>query len=189
MTSPELLPWAAAAFLALFAAVAALDGVWIHLWKLRLHARPASYVEHLWHTASAVLFVPTVALLFAVPSAGTTLWIALALLLAIHVVEVLDVRAERASRRELGGLSRFELGIHVAAVVTRTAAIVALLAARPTSIWWSDATRVGELPSVVVQVGQLATIGAIAIAVLHLVLAAAHCPSCSRTRLAASTRA
>ena len=98
---PALLPWVSAAFLVVFAAVAALDGVGLHLWKLRLFARPASYVEHLWHTAGAVLFVPTIALLF------------------VH------------SRRELGGLSRFELSVHIVAVVSRTAAIPTLLAARP----------------------------------------------------------
>jgi hypothetical protein len=188
MTS-ELLSWVAAAFLVVFATVAALDGVWIHLWKLRLHARPASYAEHLWHTASAVLFVPTVALLFARPSGGTTLWLALALLLAIHVVEVFDVRAERESRRELGGLSRFELGVHVVAVVSRTAAIAALLASRPVAIWWSEAaSAAAPVPALVVLIGEGAAIGAVGIALLHLVLAALHCPLCGRSRLAVSSQ-
>jgi hypothetical protein len=175
----SLLPWVAASSLILFAAVAALDGVWIHLWKLRLFARPTSYMEHLWHTASAVLFVPTVALLFAHPSAGPTLWLALALLVAIHVVEVFDVLAERESRRDLGGLSRFELSVHVVAVGSRTVAIAALLAARPGSIWIGDGAS-APLPAVIARVGEAVAMGAVGIAVVHIVLAVLHCPVCTR---------
>src|SRR5262245_2286431 len=85
---------AATAFLLLFAGVAAIDGLYIHLWKLRLHTRPASHAEHLWHTASAVLFVPMAATLFVADPRGGVLWIGLAALMATHVVEVFDVRAE-----------------------------------------------------------------------------------------------
>lgn len=165
----------AAALLLLFAAVAALDGIWIHLWKLRLHARPASWMEHVWHTASAVLFVPMVALLFVRPSGGMFLWLAMALLLATHVVEVLDVRAERDSRLDLGGLSRFELGVHVVAVASRTAAIVALLVQRPAAIWWSDRAAT-ELPTAVLRAGELVLPGAVLVAAIHVALAALHCP-------------
>ena len=170
------LPWLAVLTLLAFAAVAAIDGVWLHLWKLRLHARAASYAEHLWHTASAVLFVPTVALLFVAQPSGALLWVAIALLIATHLVEVFDVRAERESRRELGGLSRFELSIHVAAVASRTIAIAALLLAQPMGIWTGTASP--SLPPIVAATGMLVTIGATAIAMLHLVLAALHCPLC-----------
>jgi len=54
---------ASVVFLMAFGVLAAIDGVYLHLWRLRLPARPSSYVEHLWHTASAVLFVPVVGLL------------------------------------------------------------------------------------------------------------------------------
>ncbi len=173
----------AAALLLLFAAVAALDGIWIHLWKLRLHARPASWMEHLWHTASAVLFVPMVALLFVRPSGGVFLWLAMALLLATHVVEVLDVRAERDSRLDLGGLSRFELGVHVVAVASRTAAILALLVQRPAAIWWSDRAAT-ELPTAVLRAGELVLPGAVLVAAIHVALAALHCP-CRRSAVEA----
>jgi hypothetical protein len=172
-----------AALLLLFAAVAALDGVWIHLCQLQLHARPASWVEHVWHTVSAVLFVPIVAILFVRPSGGALLWLAMALLLATHVVEVLDVRAERESRRDLGGLSRFELGVHVAAVASRTAAILALLVQRPAAIWWSDRAAT-ELPAAVVSAGEMVLGGSVLVATLHVVLAVLYCP-CRRPQLAA----
>lgn len=184
MTS-ELPAHLAAVLLTVFALVATIDGVWLHLWKLRLHARRASYVEHVWHTASAVLFVPIVVLLFAVASSGWLLWLAMALLVGMHVVEAFDVRSERESRRALGGLSRFELSIHVAAVVSRTAAIALLLFARPAAIWSPSAALVSaELPTVVSQLGQAVALGALGIAALHVVLAVIHCPVCGCRPLA-----
>jgi hypothetical protein len=175
--SELVLPWISASLLLLFAGVAAVDGVWLHLWKLRLHARPASYAEHLWHTASAVLFLPTVLLLFVAQPSGPLLWLGVAFLLAVHVVEVLDARAERASRRELGGLSRFELTLHIAAVASRTLAVAALFLAQPASIWapWA-ATSPDALPSVIARAGELVAIGAAVVAVLHVSLAALYCP-------------
>jgi hypothetical protein len=178
------LPHVAAAFLLAFATVAAIDGVYIHLWKLRLHARRASYVEHLWHTASAILFAPLVVALFVVDARGPVLWLGVALVLATHLVEVFDVRAERESRRDLGGLARGEFAIHVAAVVTRSVAIVLILAAHPLASWSWDGSAMA-LPTAVTLVGEAVAIGAIGIALLHLVLAALHCPVC-RPRFVAS---
>jgi hypothetical protein len=149
-----------------FAAIAAIDGVYIHLWRLRLHARAESYAEHLWHTASAVLTVPTVVLLFVLPARGATLWIGLGLLMLTHVVEVLDVRAERKSRRAFGGLSRFELSMHVAAVATRTGAVATVLVGPPSAL--------------VATVAMSLVVGAVAISLLHVVLAIQHCPVCRR---------
>ena len=45
------------ASLALFAAVGAYDGLYLHLWKYRLYAREESRREHALHTAVAFLFV------------------------------------------------------------------------------------------------------------------------------------
>jgi hypothetical protein len=174
---------AASAFLLIFTAVAALDGVYIHLWKLRLHARAASYVEHLWHTASAVLFVPMVAALFVADARGVVLWLGLAMLAATHVVEVFDVRAERSSRRALGGLSRAELAVHVAAVATRTTAVGLLLATRPAAAWSLDAAPVaGSTPALLVAASEGVLWGAVAVALLHVGLAVRHCPSCAGLR-------
>src|SRR5688500_18160864 len=143
----------ATAFLLAFATVAAIDGVYIHLWKLRLHARSASFAEHLWHTASAILFEPLVVALFVVDAGGPVLWLGVALMLATHVVEYFDVRAEHESRRELGGLAPGELAIHIAAVVTRTVAIAVVLAARPLASWSFDGPAMA-LPDTVARIGQ-----------------------------------
>lgn len=160
----EPLAWVTAGLLLAFASIAAIDGLYIHLWRLRLHARAESYAEHLWHTASAVLTVPTIVLLFVLPSSGALLWAGLGLLALTHGVEVLDVRAERTSRRRLGGLSRFELSMHVGAVVTRAAAVAAVLVAGPSAL--------------VAAIGLSVAIGAAGISVLHIALAVVHCPIC-----------
>jgi hypothetical protein len=49
----------------IFAGLAALDGLYLHLWKYQLHVRPESAAEHRLHTTRAVLFVPILVLLFA----------------------------------------------------------------------------------------------------------------------------
>lgn len=60
----EQLMIAATIFLALFALVAAVDGLYFHLWKYRLYARPESVYEHKLHTVRAFLFIPIVFFLF-----------------------------------------------------------------------------------------------------------------------------
>lgn len=171
---------AATAFLLLFTAIAAIDGVYVHLWKLRLHTRPSSYAEHLWHTASAVLFVPVVAALFVAEARGAVLWLGLAALVAIHVVEIFDVRAERESRRELGGLSRSELSVHVAAVASRSVAVVLVLLSLPSEAWSlaTAPTPRGSAPALVTAASMLVLWGSVAVALLHVGLAVRWCPSC-----------
>jgi hypothetical protein len=164
--------------LLLFAVLSLVDGLYIHLWRLRLHARPGSYREHLWHTARAVLFAPAVLLVFAAPTAGLALWIGVALLAVDQAVELLDVLAERASRASLGGLSSVEYAVHVVLVTLRAAAVALALASRPAGAWSLDAaTVVGSYPDVIaVTVRQLVP-GAVAAAVLHVWLAWRHRPA------------
>ena len=60
----EHLMSAATVFLMIFGLVAAVDGLYLHLWKYRLYARPESRREHKLHTAQGALFVPVVFFLF-----------------------------------------------------------------------------------------------------------------------------
>lgn len=164
------------ALLLVFVALAALDGIYLHVWKLRLHARPASWREHVWHTGTAVLFAPVLATIFLAPTGGVVLWSGIALLVATHAVEVLDVRAETASRADLGGVSRGELTAHVVLFVARSAAIVLSLAARPAAAWALDApASLGACSPVVAMLIP----GAIAVAGLHVWLAWRHRPCCT----------
>lgn len=79
----------------------------------------------------ALLFVPIVLTVFLVPTAGVVLWSGVALVAALYWIEIRDVRAERDSRADLGGLSRNELTLHVVLVVTRTLAVALALLSRP----------------------------------------------------------
>ncbi len=172
--------WAAIAALQLFAALSILDGMYVHLWRLRLPARPASYREHLWHTARAGLFAPVVAIVFAVPSAGVLLWLGVALAAVDQVLGFLDARDERDSRADLGGLGRGEYVLHLALAGLHTAALALALAARPADAWDRSAPLVMADAPVLAGwlVGPLA--GGVAVFALHVALAWRYRPG--RTR-------
>jgi hypothetical protein len=164
--------------LLLFVVLSLVDGLYIHLWRLRLHARPESYREHLWHTGRAVLFAPAVILVFAAPTAGLALWMGVALFALDEVVEMLDVLAERASRASLGGLSSAEYAVHVVLITLRAAAVALALASRPAAAWSLDAAHVaGAYPDVIATPVHQLVPGAVAAAALHIWLAWRHRPA------------
>jgi hypothetical protein len=164
--------------LAGFVVLSMVDGLYIHLWRLRLHARPGSYREHLWHTARAILFAPAVMLVFAAPTAGLALWIGVALLAVDQIVEMLDVLAERASRASLGGLASAEYAVHVALVTLRAAAVALALASRPAGAWSLDAApAIAAYPDWITTLVHQLVPGAVAAAGLHVWLAWRHRPA------------
>lgn len=154
---------ASSVLLLAFAGLATIDGIYIHLIRLRLHRRPQSWQEHVWHTGRAVLFIPLLVSVFS----GAYLALGIAVLVVDQVIEILDVAAERASRADLGGVGRGELALHVAVIAVRLAAIVTAYLAPP------------------VEVARVLLPGTIAVAGLHVVLAWAHRPRA----LACCTRA
>jgi hypothetical protein len=155
-----------------FGGLSFVDGVWIHLVKLKLHTRPDSYREHLWHTARALLFPPTLVLLFMYPTAGWLLWLGVALVGLDGVAGVADVLSERGSRKSLGGLSSFEYLVHVLLVILHTSATVLVLASRPSEAWsLSSPLLVGtSQTSISWMVSQLLP-GSVVIGLLHVWLA------------------
>jgi hypothetical protein len=126
---------AAAIFLVLFSMVAAIDGLYFHLWKYRLYARPESLYEHKLHMARAFLFVPIVYFLFYRNFGGPALWLGVFFIAVDLVIEMLDVLDENKSRAKIGGLSSTEYAIHVFATTLRTACIALALADKPLSAW------------------------------------------------------
>lgn len=179
MVNPALVIAAVVALQA-FALLSTIDGLYVHLWRLRLHRRPDSYREHLWHTARAVLFAPTVAIVFAMPSAGPLLWLGVTLALADQLAGVGDALSERDSRASLGGLGRGEYVLHVVLVALHAAALALVLAARPAAAWSpSSPATLGAWPDVGMLVaGPIA--GGLAVAALHVVLAWRHRPAARR---------
>lgn len=160
-----------------FVVLSTIDGLYIHLWRLRLHRRPESYREHLWHTARALLFAPVVAILFAMPSAGALLWLGVALAFTDQVAGVYDAMSERDSRMTLGGLARGEYVLHVVLVAVHAIALTLVVAARPTAAWSLSApTTLGDWPAVTMLVAG-PIVGGIAVAALHVALAWRYRPN------------
>lgn len=164
--------------LEVFAVLALIDGVYIHLIRLGLPSRPRSWMEHVWHTFSALLFLPIVLTVFLAPTAGIVLWTGVALVAALYWVEFHDVRAERESRADLGGLSRFELTLHVVLILTRTVAVILALASRPVEAWSSFSTPViGAHPDWVTLLVAPLIPGALLIAAVHVYYAWRYRPT------------
>lgn len=157
----------------LFAALAAVDGLVLHLWRFRLYAFSDSRREHALHTLRAVLFVPILILLFARDSLGFALWTGVAIALVDTGIELWDTFIEPASRRALGGLTAFESTLHAALVTLRSAAIALILASKPAGAWtFATPSAVGPgYGAWGTSVVQALLGGAIAIALLHVWLA------------------
>lgn len=156
--------------LEVFAVVATIDGIYFHLMKYRLFSRPESRYEHRLHTIHAIFFPALVLLLFLRETSGAFLWATVALVAADFFVEMLDVVCERASRREIGGLSTTEYAVHVVAITSRVAAFTLALASRPATAWniARSSIQTAQLPALVVATCWLILGGGIAVAVIHL---------------------
>jgi hypothetical protein len=166
------------ALLLLFAVLAAVDGIYIHLIRLKLPSRPQSWMEHVWHTLSAILFIPILLTVFLAPTAGLALWTGVALVALLYWIEVRDVRAEKESRADIGGMSRGELTLHVVLVVSRTLAVALALAARPLEAWSLGAPPViGAHPAWITFVVGLLIPGALATAAVHVLSAWRYKPA------------
>jgi phosphatidylglycerophosphate synthase len=160
---------ASAAALAVFLVLGAVDGVYLHLWRYRLHAREASRYEHRLHTVAAVLFAATLPAVFLWETGGVLLWTGIALIAGDLAVSVVDMVSERDSRAELGGLSTGEYVLHMLIMSARGAAIALMLAGREAAAWALDAPWiVGPLPAAAATVAWQALPGAVVMAGLHV---------------------
>ncbi len=149
----SLSAWAAAL------GVGALDGLYFHLWKFRLYARPQSRTEHLTHTVRACLLGPILWLAFVAPRLDL-----LVALVAVDTAVVLaDVWLETESRRDLGGIPRSEYVVHVLANTLHTGAMTLAMA-----VWWvSPSAQVSTLLRGIAEALVACTVP---VALLHVVL-------------------
>jgi hypothetical protein len=160
---------AGAIALAVFLGLGAVDGIYLHLWRYRLHARSASRFEHRMHTIAAVLFAATLPAVFLWETGGALLWIGVSLIAADLVVSLVDMISERDSRAELGGLSTGEYVLHMLIMSFRGAALALMLAGRPATAWAFDAPWiVGSLPGFAATVAWQALPGSVVMAALHI---------------------
>jgi hypothetical protein len=160
---------AGAAALAIFLGLGAVDGIYLHLWRYRLHARSASRYEHRIHTFAAVLFAATLPAVFLWETGGVLLWTGISLIAADLAVSIVDMTSERDSRAEFGGLSTGEYVLHMLIMSFRGAALALALAGRPAAAWALDAPWiVGSLPAFAATVAWQAFPGAVVMAALHV---------------------
>ncbi len=165
MDASGLIALAVAAYVVL----AGIDGVWLHLWQLRLHARPQSYGEHLLHTFRALLFPAVVVTLLNGRSAGFVLWFGAALALADFALVAWDAATETRSRRQLGGLPAFEAALHTVLQALHAGIVIAAIAVRPPAAWSGVAP---PPPAAWLDVFYTVVfIGSCLVAVLHVALA------------------
>ena len=121
--------------LILFSAIAAADAVYFHIIKYKLYARKESRYEHKLHTFNAVLFPFTGLFLFAENFGGAALWAGFILTVVTFGLEGLVVACEKDSRRNIGGLTTLEYGLHMAMVGLRVAFTALIFAQKPVSAW------------------------------------------------------
>lgn len=153
-----------------FTAIAGIDGLYFHLHRYRLYARPESRREHRLHTYNAVLFVPLVVLLFCLEPRGALLWLSVLLSLASLGIEILDVLCENESRRGLGGLTSIEYLMHFLMSGLRFGFVLPLLLAPPPALWALRETVLRVRPLALLLAGVYIAVPALCIAILHVVL-------------------
>jgi hypothetical protein len=154
-----------------FTTIASIDGLYFHLYRYRLYRRAASRYEHLLHTINAVLFVPLLLLCFCLQPLGLWRWLALALFLFTLCIEILDVRCEAASRRDLGGLTTTEYLMHFLMSGLRAGSMLPLLSAGALAQWWPSHTALVARPLWLLILGMSVAIPGVFIAALHVYLA------------------
>jgi hypothetical protein len=160
---------ASAAALAVFMVLGTVDGLYFHLWRDRLHTRPASRREHWVHTWRTLLFAALLPTLFLWQTAGALLWAGLLLLGLDQALELWDMFTEKDSRADLGGLSTSEYVLHMSSSTARGAALALGLAARPAEAWSTGSPWIlGPMPTLAWLVAWQSVPGAMGAAVLHL---------------------
>lgn len=156
--------WLSLVLMVAFFAVAALDGVYFHLWKFRLFARPESRVEHALHTARALLAPPIVWLLYIAPP-GPLLTVGVLIGLD-QLAAVVDVLIEPKSRKSLGGLPRTEFQAHVIATMFHIGALALGIVGR-----LQLAIDAAQASAITVKIVAFALVaGAASVAALHVLL-------------------
>ncbi len=156
--------------LAVFAMLSIFDGVFYHLWKFKLQEREDSKFEHLTHTGRALLFIPTLILIYTVGVAGFWAWIAVLVLGLDLIVEILDVLNEKKSRETLGGLPSREYLLHIILTTVRVAALTTAFAAMPLDVWSLGISLQITVPGISKFVAYNLLPGAFLVAALHIYL-------------------
>jgi hypothetical protein len=113
-----------------FAALAVIDGFYLHIFKYQLHNQQDSRLEHLTHTIRAVLFPLIVYFLFILQKSTFGFFIAISFILMDIIILGIDAFSEQESRKFMGGLPRWEYILHLFVNGFHFAAIAVFLAVK-----------------------------------------------------------
>jgi hypothetical protein len=102
-----------AVLLILYSTLALFDGVFLHLYKYRLHEQEESKSEHLVHTIRALLFSGILYTLFIGIENNELFFIAMILVFLDIITLIIDAYVEKDSREFMGGLPRWEYILHL----------------------------------------------------------------------------
>lgn len=126
---------AAVCCLGVFGLIGAVDGVYFHLLRYRLHQHPDARLEHGLHTARAFLFAPIAYFIYWRDFSGWPLLLGILFVALDLLCEAVDVLVERRARARLGGVSSAEALVHVMATGFRMASLGFILATKPAGSW------------------------------------------------------
>lgn len=96
-----------------YSLLALFDGVFLHLYKYRLHEHPESRFEHLTHTVRAILFPAILYCLFVGLETNQLFYLGMTLVLVDIITLTADAFVEKDSRKFMGGLPRWEYILHL----------------------------------------------------------------------------
>ena len=96
-----------------YSALALFDGVYLHLFKYRLHEQESSKFEHLIHSIRALLFSGILYTLYIGIENNRLFLIGLVLVLIDVITLIIDAYVEKNSREFMGGLPRWEYILHL----------------------------------------------------------------------------
>ncbi|MBZ4041184.1 hypothetical protein [Flavobacterium hibisci] len=99
--------------LVLYSSLALFDGVYLHLYKYRLHEQKESKFEHLTHTIRALLFLVILYTLFIEIENNNLFFTGIAFIFLDIFIMIIDAYTEKDSRKFMGGLPRWEYIIHL----------------------------------------------------------------------------
>lgn len=153
-----------------FASLSIFDGLYYHLWKFRLQERDESKFEHLTHTGRALLFIPSLILIYILGATGIWAWAAVVVLGLDLIVETFDVLNEKSSRESIGGLPSNEYLLHIMLTTIRVAAFTTGFAALPSAAWSIDSKIEILVPEASKLIGYNLLPGAVLILLLHVYL-------------------
>lgn len=96
-----------------YSALALFDGVYLHLFKYRLHEQESSKFEHFTHSIRAFLFSGILYTLYSGIENNRLFLIGLLLILIDVITLIIDAYVEKNSREFMGGLPRWEYILHL----------------------------------------------------------------------------